>query len=286
MAGPSWCLKIALPAVPDEARGGTKALRSAIAGATPRARTNRHETPRSPLIWHDEKHKLNRTFVVAVSAMATLTACSAGQQNVAQPRGFLGETLALHTAPARVAALIEAVQAAPGIESSDTSVSMHTSLERGGLQTKSVQSRAYAAAFDDARNKASVIAERLNQPLGSARVISEIAQDGRSGLMSAGQPAKGSAEHVMVSGPAAGNLVLAVTFDAGATSVSVFGSAAAGSPPANPADADTVNVMIQARGDNFSDANAHLRPVDAAVRSVARRFGAQVSVAQTNANFY
>jgi Protein of unknown function (DUF541) len=197
----------------------------------------------------------------------------------------VSETLSIKMPGAAVPGAIRAMQADSSIDDSQASVRITPSIAQA--RTTLLQSQAYVMALADAREKAAAIAQRLGVPLGAATSIAEFAPDGRGSYAGAMPVTKGMmVAHSMVNGPANGVVTLAVTFDAGATPISVFGIHAGTPQPTAFGDADGVWVTIAARGENFAVAGRRMRAVESAVRSIALSYRAKITVTDADANSY
>jgi hypothetical protein len=176
------------------------------------------------------------------------------------------------------------MQANAGIDDSQASVRITPSMV--AARTTLLESQAYVSALADAREKAAAIARRLGVRLGSVASVSEVAPDGRGGYDAAYSAAGTMSGRPMVNAPASGVVTLAVTFDAGATPISVFGVYAGTRPPTALGDADGVWVTIAARGENFAAAELRMRSVESAVRAIALTYRAKITVTDADANSY
>jgi hypothetical protein len=225
--------------------------------------------------------------LLALSLLSILGGCSIYTPPQAPPnmRANVSETLSIKMTGAAVPGAIRAMQADSGIDDSQASVRITPSIAQA--RTTLLQSRAYVLALADAREKASAIAQRLGVPLGGATSVAEFTPDGRGGYAGAMPVPRGiMAAHAMVNGPANGVVTLAVTFDAGATPIAVFGVHAGAPQPTALGDADGVWVTIAARGENFAAAGRRMRAVESAVRSIALTYRAKITVTDADANTY
>lgn len=225
--------------------------------------------------------------LAAICLLSILGACTmyANPQPQANLRVNVSETLSIKMASASVPAAIRAMQADSSIDDSQASVRITPSIAQ--RRTTLLQSEAYVLALADARTKAAAIAQRLGVPLGAVTSIAEFAPDERGGYaraMPATRGMMGTPE--MVNGPASGVVVLGVTFDAGATPISVFGVHSGAAAPRALGDADGVWVTIAARGENFAVAGRRMRAVESAVRSIALSYRAKITVTDADANSY
>jgi hypothetical protein len=199
-------------------------------------------------------------------------------------RANVSETLSVKLAATGVPGMIRAMQGDSTID--DEHVSMNISPSIAQRRTVAIQGEAYVLALADARAKAAAIAERLGVRLGAVTSVAEIVPNARGGYSSS-MPARGmAAERSMVQASPNGVVTLAVTFDAGASPISVFGVQAGTPPPTALSDADGIWVSIQARGESFAIAGRRMRTVEAAVRSIAQRYRATAVVTDAAANTY
>jgi Protein of unknown function (DUF541) len=224
--------------------------------------------------------------ILAVCLLSILGGClSYAPQAAPIMRANVSETLSIKMPGTAVPGAIRAMQADSSIDDSQASVRITPSIAQA--RTTLLQSQAYVMALADAREKAAAIAHRLGVPLGSVTSIAEFAPDGRGGYAGAMPVTKGMMmAHSMVNGPANGVVTLAVTFDAGAMPISVFGIHAGTPQPTALGDADGVWVTIAARGENFAAAGLRMRTVEAAIRSIALTYRAKITVTDADANTY
>jgi Protein of unknown function (DUF541) len=226
--------------------------------------------------------------MLVVLALCVLSGCARGAapNSVNENRANVGETLAITLAPATVAQAIQTMQADPALD--DPRVAIQIEPLVAPRRTSDVQTDTYVAALDDARAKAATIAARLGLRLGPVRSIDELVPQNstfaRPGPMA---PAMGQPESIAkrMTLPAAANgvVTLAVTFDAGGVPISVFGVRAGARPEAASHDANGITLTLRARGTDLRDAQAHLRVVESAARSIAHRLGASDAAIQTTA---
>jgi hypothetical protein len=223
----------------------------------------------------------------ALGLLSVLGACTVYTPPRATPnmRANVSETLSIKMPSAAVPGAIRAMQADSSIDDAQASVRITPSIAQ--WRTTLLQSEAYVLALADAREKAAAIAKRLGVPLGAATSVAEITADGRGGYERAMPAAKGMmGVPVMVNGPANGVVMLAVTFDAGATPIAVFGLHSGAPPPAALNDADGLWVTIAARGESFAVAGRRMRAVESAVRTIALSYRAKIAVTDADANSY
>ncbi len=209
----------------------------------------------------------------ALVLLAALTACGGRPtQPMVNLRSNANETLTVALSAANVPLAIRALQSDPSVNSSFVGVQI--SPEIAPKQLSDVRDRAYVAALADARAKADALAGRLGLHGGVVRSVNEMARTGGPSYAGAHMAMAGM-EAVSVSAPANGVVTLAVTYDFDGTPISVFGMQVGAPAEAAMADATGIDVSIQARGQSLSNAATRLRRVEAAVRTVAHRYGAR-----------
>jgi hypothetical protein len=227
-----------------------------------------------------------RLFSIGLGLALLLAACTVrSAPQVQNQRATVGESLGIKMAPAAVPEAIRAMQADSAIDDPQTGVRIAPWTVRA--RTTRMQSEAYVLALADAREKALALAQRLGVALGPVSAISEMTPNARGGYADAWAASRGAEKASMnVNGPANGIVTLAVTYNAGTTPISVFGVHSAAPEPATLGDADGVIVTINARGETFAVAGQRMRAVESAVRAIAQRYHANVTVTDADANAY
>jgi hypothetical protein len=164
-----------------------------------------------------------------------------------------------------VQAALRALQSDPALAS--TALSATFSTDSGAAQALSdTSAQAYAEAFDDARAKAKVLAQKMGVSLGGVRSVTELTD---ASAVAPGGPVVKSLRVTTLNGKVA----IAVTFG-GSVPILVVGMRQAG-PSSDPRGANALSATFDVRGRTYPDAARALSRADEHFRAVVGRFGAR-----------
>ncbi|MEO6912858.1 MAG: SIMPL domain-containing protein [Candidatus Baltobacteraceae bacterium] len=145
-------------------------------------------------------------------------------------------------------------------------------------ETARIAASSYVLAFNDARTKAEALAARVGASLSAPREITEALPSAPQygGSISGGTRLAVSAVHVNATPNQP--ITLSVTFGLAndpSRTISVFGMSASDRSVSSLRNAEGLNVDLSARGPDLPTASSRLRAADAALRTLARNYGAR-----------